>query len=366
MSIDAAYAAFFLFQAIFTALQTSCILPSQYALPHQNPLEVSMLDVAAPPAGTAPPNEYAYLGLLAQVKKALESSLELPPIDVRDIRPFPNQPRSYFNPESIQRLADSIDAGGQMTSGMVRENPGATRYELIDGERRWRAIQLIPESRRPLYKAKLIAASDEVVQFLISGITNFNRAVHTDIETMETIDRYLSFGLPMREIASLLGISEGWAGQIHGLKKLEQTVLDMLDPTLPKGKKLPLAAAIQISKIDKPYQKALAEQVLSKDITLGRLRGEVIKVAAQANIPIRMREVSGKHQWDSFGNKLDVILRLAGDGEVMLSKGEIDRYILANPETTAEFITLMRDARETLSRISEKILAVRKRASTTT
>src|SRR6185436_17736691 len=103
----------------------------------------------------------------------------------------------------------SIDAGGQTTSGLIRrkagnrqyemlvekdgiqykpehegldkilekggrlvlsEFAGKTGYELIDGERRWRSILLIPRPRRPLYKAKLIDAEDDVIRFLISGV----------------------------------------------------------------------------------------------------------------------------------------------------------------------------------------------------
>jgi len=102
-------------------------------------------------------DEYDYLGLLARVKKALETGREIS-IPFSDIRPYPTQPRDYFNADSIRRLSASIDAGGQTSSGMVREKPadiqyeivdtgvavdprqvaGHTRHELIDGERRWR------------------------------------------------------------------------------------------------------------------------------------------------------------------------------------------------------------------------------------
>src|SRR3989338_1383212 len=184
-------------------------------------------------------NEYAYLDLLARVKKALETGREIS-VPFSDIRPYPTQPREHFNADSIRRLSASIDAGGQTSSGMVREKPadiqyeiidtgatveprqvsGHTQHELIDGERRWRGVGLIPESRRPLYRAKLIVAEDDVVQYLISGITNFNREGHTAVETLKTIQRHIEFEFPMDEIARLLGISEHWAKQIYGLRKL--------------------------------------------------------------------------------------------------------------------------------------------------
>lgn len=290
---------------------------------------------------------YSYLDLLARVKKALSSSVEVS-VSAEDIRPFPDQPRTYFNAEGIERLSASIDAGGQTTSGMIRENTGETRYELVDGERRWRAIQLIPESRRPLYKAKLIEADDDVVRYLIAGIANFNREGHTAIEVMETIDRLSGFDLPMREIANLLGISEMWAGQMKGLKNLEPRVIALLDPTRPRSDQLPITAAIQISKIEPRLQLSLAERILTKDLTIGRLRGEVIRVAKREGSVIRLREVSPLKQWESTINKIEVVARTAGDAGELLKNGKLNRFGRAYPEVTSKMLRRIREARQAL------------------
>lgn len=344
--------------------------------------------------------EYAYIELLGRVKEALESAVEVS-IAATAIAPFPGQPREHFDDEGIRRLSDSIDTGGQTTPGMIRLKPGATQFEmvlekdgvryrpgnsvfqylldkgegslvllshpgtttheLIDGERRWRSVLLIPEDRRPFYKARMIQADDEVVRYLISGIANFNRQGHTPLETMETIDRLVGFGLPMREIANLLGVSEGWAGQIHGLKKLKPDVRILLDPRqTPKQKQLPLSAAIQISKIAPEFQTNLAARVLSKDISLGQLRGEVIKTAKHAGIRIRLREVSAGHQWASFGNKLDVMRRFAGDIESLLRNREIYANVKTKPEETGELVEAVKQIQEALVRIQKKILQIQK------
>lgn len=324
-------------------------------------------------------NEYAYLDLLARVKKALETGREIS-VPFSDIRPYPTQPRQHFNADSIRRLSASIDAGGQTSSGMVREKPadlqyeiidsgsaveprqvsGHTRHELIDGERRWRGVGLIPESRRPLYRAKLIVAEDDVVQYLISGITNFNREGHTALETMMTIDRHIAFGFPMKEIANLLGISEGWAGQIHGLKNLKPEYQKLLDPDLPRAQQLPIMAAVQISKIEHRLQGGLVERVLNKDITLGRLRGEVVRVAQKEGSPIRTREVEPRKQWASFSNKVDMITRTAGDAEDLIGKEEVNRFVSANPRETTDLLRKIEDAKESLSQIEAAIRQARK------
>lgn len=322
---------------------------------------------------------YAYLGLLARVKKALETGQEISvPFD--DIRPYPNQPREYFDPDAIRRLSASIDAGGQTSSGMVRKNPagirfeivdsgdeiiprrvdGKTTHELIDGERRWRSVGLIPQKRRPLYRAKLIDADDEVIQYLISGITNFNREGHTPLETMKTIERHLALGFPMKEIASLLGISEMWAGQIHGLRNLDEEYQMMLKPGLPKERQLPLTAAIHISKIEPRLQGGLVARVLSKDVSLARLRSEVVKTAERAGSTVRTREVEPRKLWASFGNKIEVVLRTAQDAESLIGKPDISRFANANITESNALLRKISDARETLSQIESLIRSARR------
>jgi ParB family chromosome partitioning protein len=278
------------------------------------------------PALEARITEPVHLKLLAKVKKALATGQDVT-VPFTDIRRNPNQPRKYFSPESIKRLSLSIDQGGQIMQGLIRSKPDTTPYELIDGERRWHAIAWIPEERRPLYRARLIAADDDVVQFLISGIANFNREGHTPMETAETIDQMLRFKIPMQEVAALLGLSKFWAEQMHGLKKLSSKVQEMLDPELPKDKRLPLTAAIEISKIEPKLQAELAQRVLSKDVTISRLRGEVVRTAQENNSPIRLREVSVRNKWASVVRKLDEAERLTGDADAILQSRTVDLYI---------------------------------------
>jgi len=264
-------------------------------------------------------SDYRYLDLLARVKRALDSAREVL-VPAEEIRPFSDQPRKYFNEESVRRLSESIDSGGQTTSGMIRERPGLTRYELIDGERRWRAVLLIPPARRPAYKAKQIDADDDVVQYLISGIANFNREGHTALEVMETISRLSEFGLPTEEIASLLGIGTNWAYDMLSLRKLIPAVRAMLDPNLPKAQRLPVVAAVQISKIDGRYQMNLAQRVLRKDITLSRLRGEVIKTAQATGAHVRQRTLDPSDLWRTFDRRTLVLARSITDILDVLNK----------------------------------------------
>ena len=304
--------------------------------------------------GENEPDDYAYLDLLRRAKIALDTAVDIV-VPASDIRPFPEQPRKYFNPEGIRRLSESINDGGQVTPGLIRENPEETRYELIDGERRWRAVLLISEDVRPDYKARLIKADDDVVRYLISGIANFNREGHTAVEMADTIEQLLSFKLPLKQIAILLGVSEHWARQMHGLTKLVPQVQAMLDPSLPKAKLLPVVAAIHISKAEPRLQVKLAERVIAGEVSISRLRGEVVRVSQKAGAHIRLREASPLNRWESFGNKVRVLERTAGDAEDLVRKDDLNQIIKAHPRETAKQLREIRDAKAILSRL-EKLL----------
>lgn len=97
-------------------------------------------------------------------------------VDVDKIRPNPSQPRESFERESIQELAESIKQGGVIQPIIIRMN-GAT-YEIIAGERRWRATQIAGLKQIP---ALIKQVSDNRV-LLESLVENLHRLDLTDIE----------------------------------------------------------------------------------------------------------------------------------------------------------------------------------------
>lgn len=68
------------------------------------------------------------------------SAARLRDLPVRDIDPNPGQPRKNFDSDALQALADSVSESGVLQPVLVR--PAGVRYELVAGERRWRAAQL--------------------------------------------------------------------------------------------------------------------------------------------------------------------------------------------------------------------------------
>lgn len=284
-----------------------------------------------------------FVNLLRRVKVALETS-ELARVPAITIRPYIGQPREYFNTAKIQRLSDSIDVTAQIQAGLIRRIPNGVapppvRYEIIDGERRWRAVLLIPEDRRPLYKCEIIDADDEVVQFLIAGMANFNREGHQPLEIADTIQRYCDFGVPMDAVADLLGISAPWAYNIRGLRNLPDAVKELLKPREEeadrKGAKrpeLPVVAAIHISKLPDPrLQIALANKVVRGEISLARLRGEVVQTASIAGVSIRLRADSPMKRWERREDKVRSLLKFAEGVNDLIDDEAVQRIARAHP-----------------------------------
>lgn len=293
--------------------------------------------------------------LLARAKAALEAGQDID-VPADDLRPWDGQPRKHFDGDQLKRLGQAIAAVGQTSPGIIRENPGTTRYEIVDGERRWRAISGLPPETRPAYRARLIQADDEVVRYLISGISNFNRAAHTPLETAEMIDRLVSMGMPMGEIAPLIGVSEHWASQIHNLVKLVPPVQAMLDPDLPRQQQLPVTAAVEIGKMIPRLQEEMARRVVTRDVPVARVREAVVTVSSRAGAPVRTRTRLPLEEWKLVPGKVDRLKDHALDLRHVLKDPNVQRVMRGHGPEAKKALTAIRAARAALAEV-EAILA---------
>ncbi len=294
--------------------------------------------------------KFAYLGLMARVKKALSEG-QLVKVPAIEIRPYPDQPRKHFNKDRLGSLKNSVSLGGQTTVALMRHKPeGATHYELIDGERRWRGIMGIPEAERPLYEAKLIEADDDVIQYLISGIANFNREPHTAEETVDTIVRmHEVFEIPMPEIATLLGIGEMWANQLYGLRNLIPEGRALLSSNLPRSEQLQVTAAIQISKADPSIQKGILKKFRSGTVRMAGLRAEVVRTARETKTEIRTREVPPHKRWSGGHTKVGVVDRMSSDLLRLLRDPDVVKVMKGRLGEKDSMLRLVKGSMKTLS-----------------
>jgi len=128
-------------------------------------------------------------------------------IPVRDIQPNPFQPRESFDKESLEELADSIKEAGVLQPILVREH--GLHYQIVAGERRWRAAQMVGLKRVPC----IIKETAEERVLLESLIENLHRRNLSDIERENAIheiwERRDDFGIESKsDLARKLSLRE--------------------------------------------------------------------------------------------------------------------------------------------------------------
>jgi ParB/RepB/Spo0J family partition protein len=252
----------------------------------------------------------AWKDLLRRAQQAMANAKEVR-VSPAAIRPMPGQPRVHFDAASLTRLAESMCAIGQLYPGIVRAVPrdGAVHYELLDGERRWRAAK----AAKLQYRALVVRVDDESARYIIAATANFNRESHTPIEVSNAIESMLTIGMPMEEIASILGIHPIWAYEIHALQKLAPEVAALMDPTLPLRKRLPTTAAIEIAKVHASLQPRLAQRVLSRSLKISAVRDEAVRASHAAGLPVRERTIGKNKRWLSVVAKADLFEKHTAD-----------------------------------------------------
>jgi len=135
------------------------------------------------------------------------------------------QPRREFDPDSLRELADSIAAQGVIQPIVVRPIAGE-RFEIIAGERRWRAAQQAGLSEIPV----VVRDVDEQTALAIALIENIQRDDLNPLEEAGALHRLLGeFGLTHQQVAEAVGKSRTTVTNLLRLLELEPPVKTLLD-----------------------------------------------------------------------------------------------------------------------------------------
>lgn len=120
-------------------------------------------------------------------------------LPVSEIHPNPDQPRKHFDAVALDELATSLRTYGLIEPIIVR--PDATGFEIIAGERRWRAAQLAGLVELPV----IVRVENDADAFELSMIENVVRADMNPIEEAVGYQRLVDSGLDVATIASRIG-----------------------------------------------------------------------------------------------------------------------------------------------------------------
>ena len=144
-------------------------------------------------------------------------------IQIHKIKRNRHQPRKIFNEDEIQQLAESIRQNGQIAPIVVRKLDDS--FELIVGERRWRASQLL---KKDTINAVIIEA-DEKTSAVLSIVENVQREDLNSMEEAESLERLINeFSMSHEDIAKYISKSRAHVTNIIRLNDLSKFVKDHL------------------------------------------------------------------------------------------------------------------------------------------
>lgn len=146
---------------------------------------------------------------------ASETQIEVS-IDLVDASPL--NPRTYFDKDKLEQLGESIKKHGQLNPVLAWQ-PKSGRYEIIDGERRWRALKL---KRIGRIRLKVLQVTEEEA-IELRGIANLEREDLTPIETARWYQQLMDrCGYTQTSLAKRLGVSQGQISNMTRLLELPE------------------------------------------------------------------------------------------------------------------------------------------------
>lgn len=217
------------------------------------------------------------LGALIDDFSVPESAQAVTSLPLQKVEPNPNQPRHRFDEEELQALADSISEHGILQPLAVRKMVGGF-YQIIAGERRWRAARLAGLQEVPVV---VVEADDKTVMEL-ALIENLQRQ---DLNPMEEAEGYRvlteEYGLTQEEAAARVGKSRPAVANALRLLALPDEVRELVE----KGELSAGHARAILSLPTKAKQKTAAQRILALRLSVRQAEAMCKRLAAEEKKP---------------------------------------------------------------------------------
>lgn len=190
-------------------------------------------------------------------------------IDLNHIEPSKNQPRNDFNEESLSELAKSIESMGVISPIIVAQKQNSDFYEIIAGERRWRAARIAKLKNIPA----IIKEYSDLERLEVALIENIQREDLNPVEEALTYKRfYEDFKMSQEEIAEKVGKSRAAVTNALRLLKLDKRVIIFL-----KDKKISSGHARALLGLeDNDLQFETAEKIIEEQLSVRQIE-ELVK-----------------------------------------------------------------------------------------
>ena len=245
-----------------------------------------------------------------------------PVVPGRDVRalpiewivPGPWQPRRSFDTDELKELAASIKSRGLLQPVIVRPHPDQpSRFQLIAGERRWRAAQIASLHDIPA----VISAFDDKEAAELSLIENIQRRDLSVIEEAEGYQALLDkHGYSQQELADIVGKSRSHIANIGRLLTLPQSIRDnLIKRKLTMGQVRPL--------IGRDDAEKLAEQIMKNQLSAREVEGLIRTSRQKLSKPVQAVEKSADIKAIEIRARTELGLAMRLDWDEHAEKGQV-------------------------------------------
>jgi ParB family chromosome partitioning protein len=235
------------------------------------------------------------------------------------------QPRREFDPDSMRELAESIAAQGVIQPIVVRPI-GADRYEIVAGERRWRASQQAGLAEIPV----VVREVDEQSAIAIALIENIQRDDLNPLEEAGALQRLLSeFELTHQQVAEAIGKSRTTVTNLLRLLELEEEVKQYL-----QDGRLEMGHARALLGLRGAQQGTAASQVVSRGLSVRETEKLVRRLQAQneeqppSTSPEPAQDPNIRRLQEDLGDRLGARVQIQhgnrGTGKLIIAYNSLD------------------------------------------
>ncbi|RFS29788.1 ParB/RepB/Spo0J family partition protein [Acinetobacter sp. SWAC5] len=263
----------------------------------------------------------ALLGSIQKEKLQLEAQSldhgQLKQIDVHLLKRGEYQPRRYINEQDLQELAASIEKHGVMQPIVIRPiEDEKYLYEIIAGERRWRAAQLAGLTEVPA----IVRDLTDQVAIALALIENIQRQDLNPIDQAMALQRFHDeFGLSHQEIADTVGKARTTVSNLLRLLTLAEPVKDFMQQSL-----LDMGHARAILTLKARDQLKVAEHVIEKSLSVRQTEQLVRDMNAPKQVKEKQAASSDIQQLtqrlsDRFGADVKIDHNKQGKGKLVIN-----------------------------------------------
>ncbi|MBY8965635.1 ParB/RepB/Spo0J family partition protein [Algiphilus sp. NNCM1] len=260
--------------------------------------------------GSAPEGHQDGDALSEDARAALQA------VSVDRLQPGPHQPRQYFDEEALQALAESIRSQGVIQPLLVRP-AGGKRFEIIAGERRWRAAKLAGLPELPV----IVREIDEQSAMAVALVENIQRADLNPLEEADAIHRLIEeCGLTHAKAAEAVGRSRAAISNLLRLFDLPSEVQQMV-----RDGQLSFGHARALLQAPDAAQLGLAQRVAAQGLTVRQTEALARKAETpEAPAPAR-REAAPSYRWaesalsEGVGLPVRIKAKESGRGQVTIA-----------------------------------------------